>query len=101
MNYLNKLSVDGLKIDRSFIKAINPSGEGLAIVRTILTLARNLGLDVIAEGVETSDQLELLRCLRWLNGEYAQGFYFHEPLDPSRVEVILGSERAKLLISLK
>jgi diguanylate cyclase (GGDEF)-like protein/PAS domain S-box-containing protein len=101
MNYLNKLSVDGLKIDRSFIKAINPSGEGLAIVRTILTLARNLGLDVIAEGVETSDQLELLRCLRWLNGEYAQGFYFHEPLDPSRVEVILGSERAKLLISIK
>jgi EAL domain-containing protein (putative c-di-GMP-specific phosphodiesterase class I) len=98
MNYLNKLSVDGLKIDRSFIKAINPSGEGLAIVRTILTLARNLGLDVIAEGVETSDQLELLR---WLNGEYAQGFYFHEPLEPSRVEVILGSERAKLLISIK
>jgi diguanylate cyclase (GGDEF)-like protein/PAS domain S-box-containing protein len=98
MNYLNKLSVDGLKIDRSFIKAINPSGEGLAIVRTILTLARNLGLDVIAEGVETSDQLELLR---WLNGEYAQGFYFHKPLEPSRVEVILGSDRAKLLISLK
>jgi EAL domain-containing protein (putative c-di-GMP-specific phosphodiesterase class I) len=98
MNYLNKLSVDGLKIDRSFIKVINPSGEGLAIVRTILTLARNLGLDVIAEGVETSDQLELLR---WLNGEYAQGFYFHKPLEPSRVEVILGSDRAKLLISLK
>ncbi len=98
MNYLNKLSVDGLKIDRSFIKVINPSGEGLAIVRTILTLARNLGLDVIAEGVETSDQLELLR---WLNGEYAQGFYFHKPLEASRVEVILGSDRAKLLISLK
>jgi diguanylate cyclase (GGDEF)-like protein/PAS domain S-box-containing protein len=98
MNYLNKLTVDGLKIDRSFIRVINPSGEGLAIVRTILTLARNLGLDVIAEGVETSDQLELLR---WLNGEYAQGFYFHEPLEPSRVEVILGSDRAKLLISLK
>ena len=98
MNYLNKLSVDGLKIDRSFIKVINPSGEGLAIVRTILTLARNLGLDVIAEGVETSDQLELLR---WLNGEYAQGFYFHKPLDPSQVEVVLGSDRAKLLISIK
>ena len=98
MNYLSKLSVDGLKIDRSFIKVINPSGEGLAIVRTILTLARNLGLDVIAEGVETSDQLELLR---WLNGEYAQGFYFHKPLDPSRVEVVLGSDRAKMLISLK
>ena len=98
MNYLNKLTVDGLKIDRSFIRVINPSGEGLAIVRTILTLARNLGLDVIAEGVETSDQLELLR---WLNGEYAQGFYFHKPLEPSRVEVILGSDRAKLLISLK
>lgn len=98
MNYLNRLSVDGLKIDRSFIKAINPSGEGLAIVRTILTLARNLGLDVIAEGVETSDQLELLR---WLNGEYAQGFYFHKPLDPAGVEVVLGSDRAKFLISLK
>jgi len=98
MNYLNKLSVDGLKIDRSFITGINPSGEGLAIVRTILTLARNLGLDVIAEGVETSDQLELLR---WLNGDYAQGFYFHEALEPSRVEVILDSDRTNMLISLK
>jgi len=98
MNYLNRLAVDGLKIDRSFISAMTPPGEGLEIVRTILSLACNLGLEVIAEGVETPAQLE---SLRRLNGEYAQGFFFHEPLSPSRIEVILGSSSLKLLRALR
>ncbi len=89
MNYLSKLSIDGLKIDRSFIGAMSPSGEGLEIVRMILALARNLGLTVVAEGVETAEQMEFLR---WLNGEFAQGFYFAEPLDASAAERFLAAK---------
>lgn len=93
MNYLSRLPVDGLKIDRSFIKGIDSSGEGLEIVRTILTLARNLGLDVVAEGVETAEQMEILRQL---NGRYAQGFYFHRPMEGSRIESVLGLRPSKV-----
>jgi len=93
MNYLGRLPVDGLKIDRSFIKGIDSSEEGLEIVRTILTLARNLGLDVIAEGVETAEQMEMLRQL---NGQYAQGFYFHRPMEGSRIGSVLGLRPSKV-----
>ena len=88
MNYLSKLSVDGLKIDRSFIAAMRPTGEGLEIVRMILALARNLGLNVVAEGVETAEQMEFLR---WLSGEFAQGFFFSEPLDAAAAERFLAA----------
>jgi diguanylate cyclase (GGDEF)-like protein/PAS domain S-box-containing protein len=88
MNYLSKLSVDGLKIDRSFIGAMSPTGEGLEIVRMILALARNLGLTVVAEGVETAEQMEFLR---WLNGEFAQGFFFSGPLDAAAAERLLAA----------
>ena len=89
MNYLSKLSIDGLKIDRSFIGAMSPTGEGLEIVRMILALARNLGLTVVAEGVETAEQMEYLR---WLNGEFAQGFFFAEPLDAAAAERLPGRQ---------
>ena len=88
MNYLNTLSIDGLKIDRSFVMTMTPAGEGKEIIGTILNLARALRLDVIAEGVETIEQLTSLRAM---NGEYAQGFYFHKPMDPERIEALLGS----------
>jgi diguanylate cyclase (GGDEF)-like protein/PAS domain S-box-containing protein len=88
MNYLSKLSIDGLKIDRSFIGAMRPTGEGLEIVRMILALARNLGLTVVAEGVETAEQMEFLR---WLNGEFAQGYFFAEPLDATAAEGFLAA----------
>ncbi len=88
MNYLSRLSVDGLKIDRSFIGAMRPTGEGLEIVRMIMALARNLGLSVVAEGVETAEQMEYLR---WLNGEFAQGFFFSEALDAAAAEGLLAA----------
>ncbi len=88
MNYLSKLSIDGLKIDRSFIGAMRPTGEGLEIVRMILALARNLGLNVVAEGVETAEQMEYLR---WLNGEFAQGFFFSKALDAAAAERLLAA----------
>jgi diguanylate cyclase (GGDEF)-like protein/PAS domain S-box-containing protein len=88
MNYLSKLSIDGLKIDRSFIGAMRSTGEGLEIVRMILALARNLGLNVVAEGVETAEQMEYLR---WLNGEFAQGFFFSKALDAAAAERLLAA----------
>jgi len=77
LSYLHRLPIDTLKIDRSFTSKIDFDGEQLAIVRTIITLAWNLGMEVIAEGIETSKQLAQLRALRC---EYGQGYLFAKPL---------------------
>jgi EAL domain-containing protein (putative c-di-GMP-specific phosphodiesterase class I) len=58
---------------------MNENVENIEIVRTIIVLARNLGLDVVAEGVETAEQVKLLRMLRC---DYAQGYFFSKPLNP-------------------
>ncbi|WP_206603123.1 GGDEF/EAL domain-containing response regulator [Leptolyngbya ohadii] len=76
LSYLHRLPIDTLKIDRSFISKIDQDGEQLAIVRTIITLAWNLGMEVIAEGIETPKQLAQLKALRC---EYGQGFLFAKP----------------------
>ena len=77
LSYLQRFPVDTLKIDRSFVTQMMENEENLAIVRTIVALAQNLGMDVVAEGVETEDQLTLLRKLECENG---QGFLFSTPL---------------------
>jgi EAL domain-containing protein (putative c-di-GMP-specific phosphodiesterase class I) len=69
--------MSALKIDKSFVTNIGPDGENAAIVQTIVTLAHNLGMSVIAEGVETAGQLELLRQM---GCEFGQGFYFSRPV---------------------
>jgi len=61
LGYLHRFDLDGLKIDRSFVSNIGPAGERSEIVRTIVALANNLGMEVIAEGVETPDQLAVLQ----------------------------------------
>ena len=76
--YLHRFPIDTLKIDRSFINRVDVDLEQLEIVRTIIQLAWNLGINVIAEGVETYKQLMQLKALRC---EYAQGFFFSKPLD--------------------
>ncbi|MBW4489146.1 MAG: EAL domain-containing protein [Trichocoleus desertorum ATA4-8-CV12] len=78
LSYLYRFPIDTLKIDRSFINRIDIDGEHLEIVRTIVTLAWNLGMDVIAEGVETAKQLAQLKALKC---EYAQGYFFARPLN--------------------
>jgi len=78
LSKLQHLPVETLKIDRSFVSRIGTDAESLEIVRTILTLAHNLGMNVIAEGVETAQQAAQLRAL---NCEYAQGFYFGRPAE--------------------
>jgi diguanylate cyclase (GGDEF)-like protein/PAS domain S-box-containing protein len=77
LSYLAKLPVDTLKIDRSFIVGMNVGDEGSALVATIISLAHALKLKVVAEGVETSEQLGLLRSLHC--DEY-QGFLFGKPV---------------------
>lgn len=74
--YLLRYPIDTLKIDRSFISGLGSGISNSAIVETIVTLAHTLGMDVIAEGVETQEQLDHLRLL---NCESAQGFLFAKP----------------------
>ena len=78
LSYLHRFPIDTLKIDRSFINRIDIDGENLELVRTIVTLAWNLGMDIIAEGVETAKQLAQLKALKC---EYAQGYFFARPLN--------------------
>jgi diguanylate cyclase (GGDEF)-like protein len=77
LNYLSKLPVDTLKIDRSFIVDMTAGPEGLALVSTILNLARSLKLKVVAEGVETEEQSRLLRLL---SCDEMQGYLFSKPV---------------------
>jgi diguanylate cyclase (GGDEF)-like protein/PAS domain S-box-containing protein len=88
--YLHRFPISSLKIDRSFVNRVTDGGEDEVIVRTIVTLAHNLEMDVIAEGIETADQLERLRTL---GCEFGQGFYFSEPV-PAREATTLLEERS-------
>ncbi len=87
LNYLHKFPFDTVKIDRSFVANID-NEEGAAIVRAIISLANNLGMKVIAEGVETSRQMRILTRLGCPDG---QGYYFSRPIPASVAEVILAS----------
>jgi diguanylate cyclase (GGDEF)-like protein/PAS domain S-box-containing protein len=78
LSQLQHLPVQTLKIDRAFVSRIGLDADSLEIVRTIVALAHNLGMDVIAEGVETVQQLAQLKAL---DCEYAQGYYFGRPTD--------------------
>ena len=78
LSYLQHLPTDTLKIDRSFIDRLCLNHEGEELVRTIVAMAHNLGMKVVAEGVETAEQLGLLVAL---GCEYVQGYYFSKPLE--------------------
>jgi EAL domain-containing protein (putative c-di-GMP-specific phosphodiesterase class I) len=84
--YLAKLPLDTLKIDRSFVRDMMENADHTAIISAIISLAQALRLKVIAEGVETEQQAQLLRLLRC---EQAQGFLFSVPLPAERFELLL------------
>lgn len=86
LSTLHRLPVNTLKIDRSFINQIHLDIESFEIVRTIITLAHSLGMDVIAEGVETERQIETLKTL---GCEFAQGYFFSKPLNSQQVEAAI------------
>ncbi|NTV09276.1 MAG: EAL domain-containing protein [Zoogloea sp.] len=75
--YLTRFSLDTLKIDRSFVQRLNHDASALSITRTIIAMARNLHMTVLAEGVEAGDQLQLLTSQ---GCEQVQGYYFARPM---------------------
>lgn len=89
LSYLMQLPISTLKIDRSFINSITEDGGNSEIVETIVMLARNLGMKVIAEGVETETQVKQLKKL---NCEGAQGYYFSKPLCFDDMQPFLNGE---------
>ena len=88
LSYLQRFPIDTLKIDRSFIGGLDREQENLEIARTIVTIGRNLGKEVVAEGIETDRQLELLREIQCEKG---QGFLFSRPLMPEDAEELVES----------
>jgi diguanylate cyclase len=86
LNYLKRFPIDTLKIDQSFVKDINTDPDNEVIVSAIITLAHALKLNVIAEGVETQQQLESLRVL---NCDEVQGFLFSQPLSVAEFTALL------------
>jgi diguanylate cyclase (GGDEF)-like protein/PAS domain S-box-containing protein len=90
LSYLHQFPIDTLKIDRSFITSADTDLEKLEITRTVIALAWNLGMDVVAEGVETDKQMAQLKLLQC---ELAQGYLFSEPLNSTALSDLLSTTR--------
>jgi predicted signal transduction protein with EAL and GGDEF domain len=88
LSHLRRLPLDILKLDRSFVSELDNTNESREIVRTIVNLAHILGMDVVAEGIETAEQADQLRSF---GCKYAQGYFFSKPMNRSSVEAFLGS----------
>lgn len=78
LSYLHRFPIDRLKIDRSFVNDMNSHSKNSEIIRTILTLARSLRMEVVAEGIETKEQLALLKAL---DCDFGQGYIFSKPVN--------------------
>ena len=91
LSYLQHLPAETLKIDRSFISRMEESRDGAELIRAIVALGRALGMKVIAEGIETSDQLARLKEL---DCEYGQGFLFARPIEGQAVSTFLAESLA-------
>jgi PAS domain S-box-containing protein len=90
LSRLQRFPVDTLKIDRAFVSRMDSDHDTREIVRIIMMLAQNLGLKVVAEGVETQPQLDLLRDL---GCEFAQGYLFSKPVDSEAIDKLLEANR--------
>jgi diguanylate cyclase (GGDEF)-like protein/PAS domain S-box-containing protein len=90
LGYLHQFPFDALKIDRSFIQSMCDNEWAMEIVKTIIYMAHNMKMEVIAEGVETIEQLEELRKLKC---DYYQGYWFSKPLGRQEAEALLNNVR--------
>jgi EAL domain-containing protein (putative c-di-GMP-specific phosphodiesterase class I) len=91
LSYLHQFPIDHLKIDRSFIQQMDSEDEGVQIVSTIISLGHNLGMQVVAEGLETRAQVDRVKEL---GCDFGQGYYFARPMDePSAAALLLGELR--------
>jgi EAL domain-containing protein (putative c-di-GMP-specific phosphodiesterase class I) len=86
LSYLRKFPIDAVKIDQSFIRQISTAGDDTTIVKAVIGMARGLKLRVIAEGVETLEELAFLRAYRC---EEAQGYYFSRPVPSVQFAMLL------------
>ncbi|TFV76714.1 EAL domain-containing protein [Blastococcus sp. CT_GayMR19] len=86
MAYLRRLPVDELKIDRSFVLGMTTTAQDLVLVRTAIDLGHNLGLTVVAEGVELAEQVD---ALRELGCDIAQGYHYARPMAAESMTVLL------------
>ena len=86
LDRLSQFPINTLKIDKSFVSRIDAGGRNVEIVKAIITLAHTLGMNIVAEGVETVQQLTQLKAL---NCEFAQGYIFSKPLDEQAAEALL------------
>jgi diguanylate cyclase (GGDEF)-like protein len=93
LGYLSRLPINVLKIDRSLISEVDTNPESNKIIHTVIGLADNLGLSVVAEGVETSAQLDFLRLSKC---HYAQGYYFSEPQNAEQITALLEQNHSYL-----
>jgi diguanylate cyclase (GGDEF)-like protein/PAS domain S-box-containing protein len=98
LSYLYQFPIDTLKIDRSFVNRMDVELEKLELVRTIATLAWNLSMNVVAEGIETQQQLSHLKAL---GCEYGQGYFFSKPVDAIATEQLLADHAASLTKAAK
>jgi EAL domain-containing protein (putative c-di-GMP-specific phosphodiesterase class I) len=92
LSRLTQLPIDVLKIDQSFVRDATENPENAAVMMAIITLAHNLKLKVVAEGVEDETQFKFLRLLRC---DYMQGYLFSKPLNPDALKQLL-AERVQL-----
>ncbi len=86
--YLSRLPIDCLKIDRTFVSQAHRHGQDAAIAQAVISLAHSLGVRVIAEGVETVEQLEFLRMHRC---DQAQGYLFSPAVHPGAMAQLLAA----------
>ena len=94
LSYLKKFHIDYLKIDQSFVRDLASDPNDLALAEAIIVMGRKLGMKIIAEGVETREQLELLVAA---GCDYAQGYLFSRPVPPEEFEKLLGERVASAL----
>lgn len=88
LNYLHRLPVDSLKVDRSFVNQIQANSSNLQIIETIATLSTSLNIDAVAEGIETPLQWQKLQALGY---RFGQGYLFSRPLSQADTEALLAS----------
>ncbi len=95
LSYLKRLPFHGLKIDRAFVQGIPADTQDIAMLRAMIALGQELQLDVVAEGVETAEQVA---CLRDLGCTLMQGYWFSHPLEAAAMTQLLHQGRGKVLL---
>jgi EAL domain-containing protein (putative c-di-GMP-specific phosphodiesterase class I) len=92
LSCLHQFPLDGLKIDRQFVSSITTRPDHAAVIRAIVQLAHNLNIPLVAEGIETVDQIKVLDSL---GCDQAQGYFFAKPMDREKATKFIEEHNAK------